>query len=174
MIQLRIDFQDKRLRRMMERAPGEIRRAIMTGLRVIANGVADRAKTLAPGRFGALRASIGVKLDEQNLTAYVGSLLQAKATGSKLDPKGYAYFVEHGRAPGAPPPASSLQLWAKRYSHGEFDENRTAFLIAKSIGQKGTRPQPFLTPALAEVAPKAQDLMDRVLAKTLDDLEKRS
>jgi hypothetical protein len=69
-IALQIRFEDEKVLAMLERRPKEMRAGIMMGLRRAANLIADRAKMSAPGRFGVLRASIGVRLDESTLTAW--------------------------------------------------------------------------------------------------------
>jgi hypothetical protein len=69
------------------------------------------------------------------------------------------------------PPPSALQLWAKRYAHGEFDERRTAFLIARAIGQKGTRPQPFLAPAFEAERQRAIKIIEAQVDRVVQQLE---
>jgi hypothetical protein len=56
----------------------------------------------------------------------------------------YARYVEEGRRPGRMPPPAALEGWARRKT-GSIS---AAFLIARAIGRRGTRPQPYLKPAL--------------------------
>lgn len=61
----------------------------------------------------------------------------------------YAEAVEKGRRAGAamPPPSALIKSgWLRR--HGI--DNEFAFVVARSIGRRGTRAQPYLKPALAK------------------------
>lgn len=78
-------------------------------------------------------------------------------------PTMYAYFVEFGRKAGKWPPFQAIYQWV-RVTHMTSDPNEEkslAFLIQRSIGQKGTRPHPFLRPAYEKNKP----LLVRVLMK---------
>lgn len=53
----------------------------------------------------------------------------------------YAYWVEKGRAPGRWPPIDKMELYARRTTGASGKEARAiAFLIARAIGTRGTKP----------------------------------
>ena len=77
-----------------------------------------------PVDTGRLRSSIAVRLQDEGLTAIVGSNVQ------------YAPHVEFGTRPHWPP-MSAMQPWASR--HGFPAGKKGAFLVARAISRKGTR-----------------------------------
>lgn len=68
---------------------------------------------------------------------------------------GYGLYVEFGRPPGKPPPIKQwtgreeeLDRWVKRKLGLRGKAAKTAaWFIALKIGERGTKPQPFLRPA---------------------------
>lgn len=78
-------------------------------------------------------------------------------------PTAYAYYVEFGRRAGKWPPFRFIYEWVRtRHFATDDKEARTkAFLIQRSIGEKGTKPHPFLRPAYE----KNKRLLVQVLKK---------
>ena len=118
------------------------------------------AKRLAPVDRGQLRRSL-----THEVTAS-GRDIVGKA-GTKLE---YARFVEEGRGPGKQPPVATIAGWASRHGIPEA----SAYLIARAIGRRGTRPRPYLKPAFdknraaigRELGPVTlRRIMDRIGAK---------
>ncbi len=107
------------------------------------------AKRLVPVDRGTLRRSLTHEVKAS------GRDIVGKA-GTNLD---YARFVEEGRSPGKQPPTSAIAGWAAR--HGI--EPGAAFLIARAIGRRGTKPRPYLKPAFA----KNRALISRELGPVL-------
>lgn len=79
----------------------------------------------------------------------------------------YAFFVEYGRRSGRMPPVADIVGWLKKktatrkgiknaFESAAAHEKKSpaqylqqiAFLIARSIGRKGTKPHPFFAPAV--------------------------
>lgn len=64
--------------------------------------------------------------------------------------RGYADVVEYGRRAGRMPPPDALAAWA--YKKFQLRDLREAFArawaMAKTIARNGTRPHPYLTPAM--------------------------
>ena len=105
---------------------------------------------------GQLRASGRVQRaqdDEQALEA--GFFSQGSS--------GYAFFVEYGRRSGKMPPVDDIEQWLKKKNRRNkavtsaaafMGKTRSSFLrsiawaIAKRIAKKGTKPHPFLGPAV--------------------------
>jgi len=107
------------------------------------------AKRLAPVDRGQLRRSLTheVKASGRDVVGTAGTNLL------------YARFVEEGRRPGKMPPIAAIAGWASR--HGI--EPDAAFLIARSIGRRGTKPRPYLKPAFE----KNRALINRELGPVL-------
>ena len=68
----------------------------------------------------------------------------------------YGRFVEFGRRPGRMPPPQALVGWVRRHSELRFARRtqaredellRRAWLVARAIGRRGVRAQPYLRPA---------------------------
>lgn len=83
----------------------------------------------------------------------------------------YASNVEFGRAPGkTPPPSSALHDWVRlKLRVKPKDVKGVSFVIAKSIGKKGVKAQPFLYPAFKI---KTHDLEQRLLKIALNETAK--
>lgn len=59
----------------------------------------------------------------------------------------YAWYVIYGRGPGRRPPTSALIPWVeKKLGYVDKVARSVAFLIARKIGRKGTKPNDFVTP----------------------------
>ena len=115
--------------------------------------VERRAKEKAAVDTGRLRASIASEMSSATSVS-IGSVTK------------YAPYVEFGTRPHFPPLAA-LQPWARR--HGFPAGRPGAYLVARAIAARGTRPQPFLVPALKESAGE----IDRDLRQAADEIERR-
>ncbi len=105
----------------------EITLAMIKALDVLENAIVQRT----PVNVGTLRAAIS---KEQR---YVGNMLR----GAVVNPLNYAWPVETGRAAGKMPPVDAIKLWVIRKGIASGREaDRAAFLIARAIGAKGTKP----------------------------------
>lgn len=82
----------------------------------------------------------------------------------------YWQYVEEGRKPGKMPPIKNIYEWI-RYKRPIQDKiqqspdkiaatKSLAYVIARKIGQKGTKAQPFVTPSLKQVT--TQTLAQRI------------
>lgn len=97
--------------------------------------VTSAAKEGWPVDEGRLRSSTTWQLghDARGLVARVGT------------PVEYALVVHEGRRPGQrPPPSAAIAGWLRRNGA----DPRLAFVVARAIGQRGTRPHPALRDAL--------------------------
>ena len=92
--------------------------------------VEAEAKDKAAVDTGNLRAQIFSRFEDSGLTGIVFT-----------SPK-YAPFVEFGRPPGKQPPTEALEGWARRHNLQGLE-----FVIARAIGRRGLKPQPFMYPA---------------------------
>ncbi len=99
------------------------------------------------GGLGATKAA-GLGAQQVGLVGVVGTKLS------------YARAVEYGRRPGKRPPTASLRGWARRKT-GSADN---AYPVARAIGRRGTRPQPFLEPALEAKRGEIQRMFERELS----------
>ena len=113
------------------------------------------ARAAAPrGVTGNLRGRIGMRASQ----AKMGVVVKSAAP--------HTWLVEHGRSPGRMPPLTvrregwGITPWAEA-------KGVDPFLIARAIGRKGTRAQPFITPAaeryLPGFEPQARALVEQIL-----------
>ena len=91
--------------------------------------VEGRAKLKSPVDTGRLRSSITHKIEKER--ALVGSNVF------------YAPYVEFGTRPHFPP-VGALATWARRHGFA------SPWPLAVAISRRGTRPHPYLGPALEE------------------------
>lgn len=113
---------------------------------------------------GTLRASGKVQKDNDGVDAGFFS------EGSS---EGYASFVEYGRGPtkqaGQIPLRTTLKAWVHRklgIPYGKELDSAT-FLIARKIHRKGTKAQPFFTPAVKKFEEKIDDIVSNIIDKAL-------
>lgn len=90
---------------------------------------------------GAIRVQRAERLeaprDTSNLAANI-NIIDLGPMETMISPKAnYAEAIHNGRLPGNPPPASALESWARR-------KGLNPYAVAKSIGRKGTKPNPFV------------------------------
>lgn len=144
---IRITVDDAALKRALK-DPQLIAGPLKDFLAQSALTVEGQAKQLAPVDTGRLRASITSVLQPT----------QARVQASVF----YAPHVEFGTRPHWPPLAA-MQPWAGR--HG-FPKGRLgAFLVARAIARRGTRPHPFMRPSAERSLPAIRGfLRDMALA----------
>jgi hypothetical protein len=104
----------------------EVRTAMTAGSLLIEG----TARSLAPKDTGRLAGSIthAITGGGANLTSRIAPSVN------------YGLWAEKGRGPGKPPPVAAIAPWARR--HG-----MDPYILARSIGRKGTRGKPFMRPA---------------------------
>lgn len=125
--------------------------------------IQSNAKRLAPVNFGQLRNGISA-IKENDLTFSVESKASYSAyvefgTGGKVsvpsDFTAYAQQFKGKQAGKFKDMVNALTLWVRRKGIGNGKNDKgMAFIIARSILQKGLRPQPFLIPAYENEKPK--------------------
>lgn len=111
----------------------------------------DRAYEAAPDGFRRIATRVGIYIEgeaRKRAARDLGELqrsIESMVRGRDIIIKAASHgrFVEFGRRPGKQPPIKEIEGWAKR--HGI-----PAYLVARKIGQKGTKPQPFMQPAVTE------------------------
>lgn len=83
----------------------------------------------------------------------------------------YAEVVEKGRRPGkTPPPVSAIKKWLKRVG----GDPNAAFVIARSIGEKGVKARPFLAPAVQKNKGKISQMITAAMKKTINDAKEET
>ncbi len=124
----------------------EVRTAMVAGS-LLMEGT---ARTLAPKDTGRLAGSITHTISGggASLTSRIGPSVA------------YGLFVETGRRAGTPPPVGAVAGWANR--HG-----MNPFVLARSIGRKGTRARPFMAPAFVQNVGRVTALFERIAGVTV-------
>ena len=145
--------------------------AAMRGLQSAAlNIIADAKENLRGNHSvvtGQLRASGKVQKvegDEQALDA-----------GFFSEGNGYAYFVEYGRratrsnTPGVPTLRQAIEQWLrKKFGIPQGKELKSrAFLIARAIHKKGTKPHPFFAPAVEKNKKQVNDAITMAIQQEI-------
>lgn len=65
----------------------------------------------------------------------------ANLTASTGPRNAHGYYADQGRRPGKPPPISAIEPWARA-------KGIDPFVLARSIGRKGTKGKRFVAPSL--------------------------
>lgn len=135
----------------MEALPPAVREEILTTFEEAGETLRARAEALAPvGATGNLKRSITVR--------------RLRGLAIRVGPTApHRHLVIRGRRPGKMPPPDAIADWAElRGLKGK------EFVVARAIGARGTRGQPFMAHALAgagaEVRARVADAVRRVIA----------
>lgn len=131
-----ITIDDAGVQRGLERFPGKVLTAVEAALARGAMEMARTARERAPKAFTTLTNSI--KADKIEPLHYVVAPHVM-----------YAPFVERGRKPGRQPgTANGLGEWIRQKTGLQGKElDRRTFVIARAIGRRGIKAQPFMHPA---------------------------
>lgn len=139
-IDVRIEGLEK-LQAGVAAGPATLASEVRTALTAGSLLVEGTARSLAPKDTGRLGGSITHQIS--GMTSRIGPSVA------------YGLFVEKGRRPGKPPPVAAIAPWARR--HGV-----NPFLVARAIGRRGTKPRPFLVPALTQNTGRIVALFQKV------------
>ena len=161
------------VKKALESLDVNIKKEVSNEINASALRIQNSAKRLAPVNFGQLRN--GISLTRNNNYTFT---VESKAsyspyvefgTGGKVsvpaDFQSYAMQFKGGKGGKFADMIAALTLWVKRKGIGNGkNEKNIAFLIARSILQKGMRPQPFLIPAFEQEKPllikRIKELLD--------------
>ena len=144
----------KELGQRLDEADMKARMSINEGLRAIGKVIVPTLKAHTPvGATGHLRSKTVFQLltigDDQELQVRQG----ARTTGGTF----YGRFVRGGRRPGRRPPIEALIPWVQKKLGVPASRVRSvAFLIARKIGKKGIKPNPYHERALEQATPQIQ------------------
>lgn len=158
MIDLHIDFDEvlafaADLAGVDEMVEVESRSAISAGL----SALQQVTEQHTPVASGATRQGFG--------TVIKGTPVHVK--GELVNPVPHAWFAEKGRRPGKMPPISAIELWVRRKAGVSASESRSvAFLIARAIGRRGTRPG-------AQMLEKGWNATEGIIIRNLEGIPER-
>jgi hypothetical protein len=140
---------DKELMKLYREMPPVLRKELKRAISNTARVMEGDAKKFSPVDMGRLRSSIRTEMDADGMGAWVGPSLPP------ID-----IVMERGRKPGSRmPPVSALIGWVRRHNMVKYTKGRggtrvnrnydravygMAFVIAKSIARKGTRPHRYM------------------------------
>lgn len=76
---------------------------------------------------------------------------------------GYALFVEYGRRSGKYPPIDNILAWVRKKLRIKDIKaaKARAFLVARGIARKGTKPHPFFAPAVEAGKKRIEDAFNK-------------
>ena len=117
-----------------------------------------------------------LRINKTNATSSLSQSIEPQIKGTQSGYRltvlmqDYWQYVEEGRKPGKMPPIKNIYEWI-RYKRPIQDKiqqspdkiaatKSLAYVIARKIGQKGTKAQPFVTPSLKQVT--TQTLAQRI------------
>ena len=148
----------------MQRTMDGTLKAAMQGLEKAALNIIADAKENLKGNHsvvtGQLRASGRVQRVEGDAESLDAGFFSQDSSG------GYAAFVEYGRRSGKMPPLYIIKQWVRKKFQVDAKEARNiGFLIARKIAKKGTKPHPFLSPAVE----KNKDKVEAVIKAAYDN-----
>ncbi len=148
MISIEIKGLDK-LRKALDSAPrdiaAEMKRSIYASLLILQMAARER-----------------VPKDMSNLAENIKPVMKGSFEGQLLADTKYALFVHEGTRPHFPP-IDAIEPWARR--HGI-----PAFLVARSIARKGTKPKPFMTWAKEAKANDINKIFENAINKIVAKL----
>lgn len=147
---------------LFRRLPGRLTLALVKGITDLAIAFWSKAKVNAPVFRGLLRESLlyNVQVEKGRIVGRVGSALA------------YAPVVEFGRGQGWFPNVTELRTWARRKLGTdrvwvEGKQWNLAYIIGRAIATRGFDAQPYMTPAFAEVAPRARAILETRISEMI-------
>lgn len=143
-----------------DRARALLTEELNRGMFTLVNQGADTAKLLAPVNLGILRSSMTAEVLAPGPGALATGVLYTGPQSST-----YAAPVEYGAAPHWAPIAP-LKQWAKRVLGAE----ELGYAIQRAIARRGTRAQPYFTPAAEEMQRDAPGVMREALTLAVQRL----
>lgn len=148
---LSIQVDAREVRNAMHKAPGVVRSGLTKWVNRTAALSERTAKTNVPPHVDTGRLENSISIDRS------GTLSAAVKPHAK-----YAVFVHEGRRPGRMPPfqpGTELNRWATK-------RGMNPFLVARSIGRKGTKPHKFMDKTYRTVKP----LAERDASRTVEEI----
>ena len=128
----------KKLNQLALELDSRTTQVIADELEAIGVWLEGEVKRRTPTDTGSLRASIfsELRVSGQSLEELISAPLVHSAP------------VEFGRKPGKMPPSAALKGWARR----KLGDEKLAFVVARAIGRKGTKPNEMFQKAFEENA----------------------
>jgi hypothetical protein len=140
------------------------------GADTLASTLGKAAASVTPELTKAMTTSLllierdarrGVKRDTGRLQNSITHSISGNGLEGKVGPSvAYGLYVEMGRRPGKMPPLKAVEGWARRHGINPF-------LVARAIGRKGIKAQPFLIPAFEKNQRRITELFGAVGAKVV-------
>lgn len=128
-----VEIDDQAVVAAFTKAPALIGAAMHRTIELGAVDFEGSVVSHTPVFTGALRQSI------THTVSGSGIMVEGKIFSSDSPVK--VASVETGRSPGRPPPISNIESWVNRkLGIGGAEGRSVAFLIARSIGRRGTKP----------------------------------
>lgn len=155
MAELTITVDTKQVERMLKKAPALTRRRLGQIVERGAIEVQREMRVAAPVAVtGDLRRSVKYTFNATSLSAVIEP--EAK----------YAAAVENGARPHWPPyrAGTPLAQWAKK-------KGMNAYLLARSIAKKGTKPHPFVKPTYDKMKPTIERNLQQGVAQLARELD---
>lgn len=143
---IQLDPEWDRFSRRLQAFPQDLERNMRQAMTLSLLAVERDARRAAPQDTRRLAGSITHQITGS------GTAIQGRVGPSVQ----YGRFVEFGRRPGRMPPPQALVGWVRRHSELRFARRtqareqevlRRAWLVARAIGRRGVRAQPYLRPA---------------------------
>lgn len=174
----------ERLLRLLDGINDKVRQSIaVKALDAAARPILRQAKALVPKRYGALRQSLGVLKRRYSgaVAVVIGPRRGLKSKlrsglankGIRVEPANYAHLVEYGTRPHRTTKGSNIDQY--RTTVDRFGKATTR-LAKKAQGQDsgnvhpGSRPKPFLRPAVDANKQNVKGILERVIAEEFDRL----
>lgn len=157
-METRISINEQQVLDGLKKAPAAVEANVEMALDRAALEVTRRVRELAPKAFSTLVNSI---------RSFVSGRLQRMIAPAV----NYAASVEQGRPPGRQPGTQNgLQEWVRQKTgfSGKQLESVT-FLIARSIGRKGTHAQPYMQPAAEQMGDRVRALISAGVERGLKE-----
>lgn len=143
----------EKLQAGVARGPAVLAREVRTAMEAGSLLIEGTARSLAPKDTDRLAGSI------THVIGGGGVSLQ-----SRIGPSvSWGIYVEQGRRPGKQPPIAAIEGWARR--HGV-----NPYVLARSIGRKGTRKHPFMEPAFTQNSGRVIALFEALGAKVVSTM----
>ncbi len=166
-VNLKID--NGKLLAALSQAPRALHKNVSRAIQNIIQHIARSARINAPKANSTLAQSIIPRL----ITPLHGEVTPGVNYAASVE-TGTGIYGPTGRASGVSPPLADIMQWiqVKRIQpdNPAMEQRDLAFVIARSIAEKGTRAQPYMGPAAKSHQRTAQKSINLAIDKTLQGM----
>jgi HK97 gp10 family phage protein len=163
---MELTVHSERLEAALRASPKRLTRELDRTIDRIVQEMAREARRRAPKAASTLTNSI-----RPSRPSALEGVVSAGADYARMVETGTGTHGPMGLASERMPPVDAIYDWVRvaqvHPRDPDMDQEGLAFVIARSIAQRGTPAQPFMEPAFDALRPRAERLIDKAISRAM-------